>query len=159
MRKFEKISFEQFKIDINSSRELYESYTLPKRKTRNSGGYDLCSLINYILPPGKSVVIPTGVKYISPTDEVLFIILRSSLGFKFGLKLANQVGVIDSDYYNNSDNEGHIFIKLENTSEKDFDIKIGAAVAQGVFIKYGVVDEEEEIMEIRKGGLGSTTGI
>ncbi len=158
MRKFEKISFEQFKKDVSDDIKLYQSYLLPRRKTKNSGGYDIFSLIDYQLESGKSVIIPTGIKYISPPDEVFMILIRSSLGFKYGIKLANQVGLIDADYYNNETNEGHILLKLENTSKETFIIKQGDAIAQGVFIKYNIVDNEEEINTERTGGIGSTTG-
>lgn len=156
MRKFEKISLEQFKKDIGNNKDLYNNYKLPIRKTKSSGGYDLFSLLDYELKPKESIVIPTGVKCLMQADEILMIVIRSSLGFKHGIKLANQVGIIDADYYNNEDNEGHIFIKIENTSDKIFSVKIGDAIAQGLFIKYGVVANEEEIKEERKGGIGST---
>lgn len=156
MRKFEKISLEQFKKDIGNNKDLYNNYKLPIRKTKSSGGYDLFSLLDYELKPKESIVIPTGVKCLMQADEILMIVIRSSLGFKHGIKLANQVGIIDADYYNNEDNEGHIFIKIENTSDKIFSVKIGDAIAQGLFIKYGVVTNEEEIKEERKGGIGST---
>ncbi len=51
-------------------------------------------------------------------DEVLFLIVRSSMGFKYNVRLCNQVGIIDKDYYNNIDNEGHIFIKIQNEGTK-----------------------------------------
>ncbi len=156
MRKFEKISFKQFVKDIGENKELYENYSLPRRKTKNAGGYDIFSLIDYKLEPNKSVVIPTGMKYRSPEDEIFMVVIRSSLGFKHGIKLSNQVGIIDADYYNNENNEGHVLVKLENQSDKTFDIKIGDAIAQGIFIKYYTVDDEEEIIEERKGGIGST---
>ncbi|MDD4187297.1 MAG: hypothetical protein PHX04_00770 [Bacilli bacterium] len=155
MRKFEKISLEQFMKDVNNE-ELYNSYSIPVRKTKNSGGYDIFSLIDYDLKPKESIIIPTGIKCLLPGDEILMIIIRSSLGFKHGIRLVNQVGIIDADYYNNGDNEGHIFIKIENTSEKIFSFKIGDAIAQGLFIKYGTIDNEEEIIAERKGGIGST---
>lgn len=156
MRKFEKISFKQFKKDIEDNKELYDNYSLPMRKTKKSGGYDIASLIDYELLPGESVIIPTGVKYLSPSDEVFIILIRSSLGFKHGIKLANQVGLIDADYYNNDDNEGHILLKLENTSKEAFKINKHDRVAQGIFLKYQTVDNEEEIKEERTGGIGSS---
>ncbi|MDD2208164.1 MAG: deoxyuridine 5'-triphosphate nucleotidohydrolase [Bacilli bacterium] len=156
MRKFEKISLKQFKKDIGNNQDLYNNYKLPIRKTKSSGGYDLFSLLDYELKPKDSIIIPTGVKCSMQADEILMIVIRSSLGFKHGIKLANQVGIIDADYYNNEDNDGHIFIKIENTSDKMFSIKVGDAIAQGLFIKYGVVANEEEIKEERKGGIGST---
>ncbi len=156
MRKFEKISFEQFKKDISDDLELYNNYSLPRRKTKKAGAYDLNSLINYELLPGETVLIPTGIKYISPDDEIFLIVIRSSLGFKYGIKMRNQVGIIDADYYNNPQNEGHVLLKIENSSNEIFKINIGDAIAQGIFMKYYTVDNEEEITEERQGGIGST---
>lgn len=158
MIKFEKISYKQFEKDVKGNKELYDKYLLPKRKTKNSAGYDFASLIDTILLPGESVVIPTGIKCELNYDEVLYIFNRSSLGFKHNLRLVNQVGVIDSDYYNNIDNEGHILIKLQNEGDHEYHIEIGSAIAQGVIMKYLTTDNEEEINEERKGGIGSTNG-
>jgi dUTP pyrophosphatase len=86
----------------------------------------------------------------------MYIYSRSSFGYKYDVCLTNCVGVIDSDYYNNPDNEGHFQVKLTNHGDKDFEINIGDRIGQCVFMKYLVVDDEEEITEKRKGGLGST---
>ena len=88
--------------------------------------------------------------------EILYIYPRSSIGFKTGIRLSNTVGIVDADYYNNPDNEGHIFIKFFNPTDKDYQIHIGDKIAQGIFAKYLVVDDEEEIKTERSGGLGST---
>ena len=76
---------------------------------------------------------------------MLLIIVRSSTGFKYNIRLVNQVGVIDSDYYNNEDNEGHIFIKIQNEGDKAVSFKAGDAVAQGVFVKYLATDTERTL--------------
>ena len=89
-------------------------------------------------------------------DEVLMIFDRSSQGFKYNVRLCNQVGIIDQDYYNNPGNEGHIFVRLQNEGDKDYVVKKGDAIAQGVFVKYLSVDDEEEITNERQSGLGST---
>lgn len=156
MRKFEKISYEQFKKDITDNEELYNSYELPKRKTKYSAGYDFISLIEKNLTPGESVLIPTGVKCSLNENDVLLIVVRSSLGFKHNIRLVNQVGVIDADYYNNESNEGHILIKLKNEGDHDYKIEIGSAIAQGLIINYNIIDNEEEINTVRTGGTGST---
>lgn len=158
MRRFEKISFEEFKKSIKDDKELYNNYELPKRKTKSSAGYDFFSLIEKELMPNESVIIPTGVKFCSNQDEVLLLFIRSSLGFKHNIRLVNQVGVIDSDYYNNEQNEGHILIKIQNEGDHPYKIEIGSGIAQGVFTKFLTVDEEEEIKQTRKGGIGSTNG-
>ena len=156
MRKFEKISFKQFKKDVSNNKELYESITLPKRSTSHSAGYDIKSIVNATIKSGESAIIKTGLKVDMNETEVLYIFDRSSLGFKYDVFLSNSVGVIDNDYYNNEDNEGHIQIKLINMGKKDFEVKIGDRIAQGVFMEYLTVDDEEKIDKKRKGGIGST---
>lgn len=100
--------------------------------------------------------IPTGIKVQMESDDMLSIYPRSSIGFKTGIRLANTVGIVDADYYNNADNEGHIFIKFFNPTDDDYKINVGDKIAQGIFTKYFVVDDEEEINTERAGGLGST---
>ena len=156
MRKFERISFKQFKKDVSNDKELYNKIEIPKRSTNHSAGYDIRSIVNVIIKPGESEVIKTGLKVDMNDDEVFYIFDRSSLGFKYDVFLSNSVGVIDSDYYNNEDNEGHFCIKLLNMGKKDFEVKIGDRIAQGVFMKYLTVDNEEKIDKKRKGGIGST---
>ena len=156
MRKFEKISFEQFKKDISDNKELYETYNLPKRGTKCSAGYVFFALFDYTLKPGEIMKIPTGIKAQFNDDEVLFLIDRSSMGFKWNVRMCNQVGVIDADYYNNSDNEGHIWIKIQNEGDKDYSVKKGEAMIQGIFMKYLMVDDDE-VSTTRMGGIGSTS--
>ena len=156
MRKFEKISFEQFVKDVKDDRMLYDSIELPKRSTKASAGYDIRSVQAGIIKPGKSMAFKTGLKVAMNSDEVLYIYSRSSQGYKYNVCLINSVGVIDSDYYNNPDNEGHFSIKLVNLGDKDFEVNVGDKIGQGVFMKYLTVDDEEEIKGTRKGGLGST---
>ena len=156
MRKFERISFEQFKKDVCDNKELYDKIELPKRSTENSAGYDIRSIEEYTLKPNESHAFRTGVKVSMNDDEVFFIFDRSSLGFKYDVCLSNSVGVIDADYFDNEDNEGHIAIKLINHGTKDFKVNIGDRIAQGIFIKYLCVDDEKNINNKRKGGIGST---
>ncbi len=156
MRKFYKISYKQFKKDIGDDKELYESIKIPERSTSKSAGYDIRSLENYTLKPGESHAFKTGLKVDMYDDEVFFIFDRSSLGFKYDVCLSNSVGVIDSDFFNNEDNEGHFAIKLINHGTKDFEVKIGDRIAQGIFVKYLCVEEEKEVKTKRKGGIGST---
>ncbi len=156
MRKFERISYEQFKKDVCDDKELYESIELPKRSTKKSAGYDIRSIEEGIIKPGEAKVFKTGVKADMNDDEVLLLMIRSSLGFKYNIGLANNVGVIDSDYYNNPDNEGHFALKLINHGDKDFKVEVGDRIAQGIFVKYLTVVDEEEIKSTRKGGFGST---
>jgi dUTP pyrophosphatase len=89
-------------------------------------------------------------------DEVLLVVVRSSMGFKYNIRMCNQVGVMDKDYYNNPNNEGHMWIALKNEGDKEYTVEKGEAFAQGMFIKYLTVDDEEEITKERTGGFGST---
>ena len=155
MRGFEKISFKEFKKIFGDDKELYEEYLLPRRASKNSAGYDILAIKDYVIKPKEILKIPTGLKVRMQNDEVLLIVVRSSMGFKYNVRLTNQVGVIDSDYYNNIDNEGHFFVSLQNEGEKDYIVKKGEAYAQGIFIKY-LISDDDTASEIRKGGLGST---
>lgn len=158
MRKFEFISDEQWVKDIDAffEEDLNLGYSTPRRGTKHSAGYDFTSPIKITIKAHEMAKIPTGIKAQMEEDDVLIILPRSSIGFKTGIRLANTAGVIDSDYYNNADNEGHIFIKYFNPTDNDFEINIGDKIAQGIFIKYLTVDDEEDIDTIRSGGLGST---
>lgn len=154
MRKFEKISKEQWtKDEINGID--YEEHQIPKRGSKNSAGYDFFSPIDIIIPAHNTAKIPTGIKVIMETDEVLMIYPRSSIGFKTNIRLSNTTGIIDSDYYNNPDNEGHMWIKFYNPTDIDYKINIGDKIAQGIFTKFLIVDDDKTDSE-RVGGLGST---
>jgi len=155
-RFFEKISFEQFKKDVEDNKELYDSYNLPKRSTKYSAGYDFFSLYDFVLHPGEIKKIPTGIKINMGTDEMLMLVVRSSMGFKYNVRMCNQVGIFESDYYNNSDNEGHAWLRLQNEGDSDYIVKKGDAICQGIFTKFLTIDDEEKIMNERQGGLGST---
>lgn len=155
MRKFEKISFEQFKNDIEDNKELYDSLNIPRRGTKYSAGYDFESLYDFVMKPGEIKKIPTGIKVTMNDNEVLLLAVRSSQGFKYNIRLCNQVGVIDKDYYNNENNEGHIFIKLQNEGDKDYVVNKGDKIIQGVFINYLTVDDEEEVKKERTGSTST----
>lgn len=151
MRKFEKISFNQFKKDISNDKNLYDSYSIPKRSTKYSAGYDFEALYDFTIKPGDSLLIATGIKVKMNKDEVLLLMDRSSQGFKYNVRMCNQLGVIDKDYYNCKKNEGHIFIKLYNEGNIDYVVKKKDKIVQGIFIKYLTVDDEEENDEERNG--------
>ena len=159
MRKFEIISKKQWAKDISildNPQCAIIDHLKPHRSTKYSAGYDFISPIEIIVPAHEMAKIPTGIKAAMNDDEILYIYPRSSIGFKTGIRLSNTVGIVDADYYNNPDNEGHIFIKFFNPTDKDYQIHIGDKIAQGIFAKYLVVDDEEEIKTERSGGLGST---
>ena len=155
-RGFEKISYEEFQKLENASKELYDNIVLPERKTSKSAGYDFIAFSDIVIKPGEIKKIPTGYKVKLQDDEVLLIVVRSSMGFKYNIRMCNQVGIIDKDYYGNSNNEGHIWIKLQNEGTEDFEIEIGDAICQGIFTKFLVTDNEEKITNKRTGGIGST---
>ena len=150
MRDFEKISFEQFKKDVANDRDLYDSIIIPQRDSAASVGYDLPILSDINLAPGETVKLPTGLKARFQPDEVLLLIVRSKTGFKYNIRLCNQVGVIDSDYYNNPDNEGHIFVKLQNEDTEAHSFKRGDALVQGVFMKYLATDSDNNLQKKRR---------
>lgn len=156
MRKFEKISLEQFKKDTGLTQKEYELYSTPKRSTKYSAGYDFMSLEDFILKPNEIKLIPTGIKADMNEDEVLMIYIRSSLGFKYNIRMCNQTGIIDKDYYNNKDNEGHIFVKIQNEGDKPKEFKQGENIVQGIFTKFLTIDNEDTIENERSGGFGST---
>lgn len=155
MRKFEKISEEQFKKDFADFDTKYSEIILPVRKTMYSAGYDFYLPFDIMLESNQIIRIPTGIKVQMNEDEFLGIYVRGSIGFKYNIRMCNQVGIVDADYYNNNDNEGHIFIKLQNESEKNVSLKKGDRIVQGIFQKYYIVDDDDA-EEKRKGGFGST---
>ena len=158
MAHFEKVSFGRYNLDTVHNRIEYDNIKLPVQATSGSAGHDFFLPHDITIPFGGYVTVPTGIRVILENDEVLYIIPRSGLGFKYGLSLANTIGVIDSDY-SKSDNEGHIFVKIVNASPlsegKDITLKKGDAFCQGIIQKYMVADGAES-NNIRNGGFGST---
>ena len=144
-RGFEKISFEEFKKSVKDDEKLYESIKLPIRKTSKSAGYDFIAFEDITIKPGVIKKIPTGYKVKLQDDEVLLIVVRSSMGFKYNIRLCNQVGVIDADYYNNSSNEGHIWVKIQNEGKEIVVIPRGESIVQGIFLKYLTTQSDRNI--------------
>ena len=136
MRDFEKISFKQFCKDIKEDRKMYDDYKFPIRDSKSTAGYDIFLIQDIEIKPNEIIKLPTGIKAYFEDDEVLLILVRNSAGFRHNIRLVNQVGVIDADYYNNKDNEGHIFIKIQNEGQETVKFKAGEAIAQGIFLKY-----------------------
>ena len=133
---------------------------LPVRKTRCSAGYDIEAVEDIVIPSFKKgmkpTLVKTGVKAYMMEDEVLILANRSSNPGKKGLILANSIGVIDSDYYGNPDNDGHIMFAFFNIKDEDIEIKKGDAIGQGIFQKFLIADEDTADGE-RTGGFGSTS--
>ena len=134
----------------------YESLTRPIRATSGSAGYDFFSPDNFVLESGETAIIPTGIKVKLPQNEVLLLVNRSSNPIKKNLILANSIGVIDSDYYNNPDNEGEIGFMFTNIGTEDVIINTGDKLGQGIFTTYFTVDKDIPKSNYRNGGFGST---
>lgn len=141
----------------NDAKELYGKLCLPRRATAGSAGYDFFSPAEFVLAPGESVRIPTGIRAEMEPGWVLKCYPRSGLGFKYRLQMDNTVGIIDSDYFY-SDNEGHIFAKLTNDTKegKTVEIPAGTGFMQGIFVEFGIT-ADDDATEARNGGFGSTT--
>ena len=154
-RYFEKVSFNEFKKSYGDNKELYDSFMLPKRATVHSAGYDFYAVDGFTIKPGEIYKVQTGCKACIPYDEVLMLYVRSSIGIKHNVRMCNQVGIVDADYYNNPDNEGHICIVLKNEGDKDFVLEKGERFAQGIFMKYLLTDNDDTTTT-RTGGIGST---
>ncbi|KRM45205.1 dUTP diphosphatase [Lentilactobacillus parafarraginis DSM 18390 = JCM 14109] len=161
--------------------------TLPFRTTKNAAGYDFQSAVDMTIPSIwkrdflkvlwaikhqkttsdaslerakkilKPYLIPTGIKAYMQPNEVLVIANRSSNPLKRGLVIPNGIGVIDADYYNNTGNEGEIFVQILNFGIADTHIKKGERVAQGIFMPYLLADSDDSAKQkTRQGGFGSS---
>ena len=133
---------------------------LPVRKTKYSAGYDVEAAEDCIIPsfkPGQApTLIKTGLKAYMQDDEYLMLCNRSSNPGKRGLILANSVGIIDKDYYENPDNDGAFMFAVINIKEEDVEIKKGECIGQAIFKKFYIADIDNADGE-RLGGFGSTT--
>lgn len=158
---FEKVSKEQFTKTMNecgftfAERDIdhiYDNIILPTRATRGSAGYDIHTPIGFEVKAGESIMIPTGLRCKITDGWFLGVVPKSGLGCKFGMRLSNTFGVVDSDYYY-SDNEGHIMVKFSVDKDKYFGA--GDKLCQGIFLCYGTTfDDNTE--GVRNGGFGST---
>lgn len=128
---------------------------LPKRATKHSAGYDFVSPVSVEIPPLSSVLVWTNIKAQFEDDEVLILCVTSGMG-KRGIMLANNLGIIDSDYFENEFNDGNIGFRLFNFTNTPYFLKEGEKVGQGIFTKFLKVDDENVVSTVRKGGFGST---
>ena len=164
MSHFEKVSFERWKADCgvkglpdSELRSWFDAIKPPHQATAGSAGCDFCMPFNLSFEPGSKMKIATGYRWVTAPEErdrVLLIVPRSSLGFKYGLRLPNTVGVIDADYCD-ADNEGHILVCFENPSDQRVNLKAGTPFVQGIIVKYEI-PEGAGSDDIRTGGFGST---
>lgn len=155
----------------------FDKLQLPTRSTSKSAGYDFMST-DYVTVPSiwkqatkyfynalftgaeaekafKPTLVPTGVKAYMQDGEYLELANRSSNPLKRFLILANGVGVIDKDYYNNPDNDGHIMFQFINFGIKDQTICPGDKIGQGIFKQFLLADGDNATGS-RDGGFGST---
>ena len=128
---------------------------LPQRGSKFSAGYDFFTPVSVTIKAGDKALIWTDVKAYMQEGEVLLLAVRSSIGIKKGLMLANTLGIIDADYYENPDNDGNIGICLRNLTDEDITLEAGERICQGSFIPYLVADNGNTDAE-RTSGIGST---
>lgn len=164
--KFEKVTFEEFENAVKcigypfsdeEIKEYYDNIQIPERSTKGSAGYDFKTPFKFVLREEENIIVPTGLRCRIDEGWYLAIFPRSGQGFKYGVRLANTTGIIDSDYYN-ADNEGHIMIKIVHDgviSSKDLVVEQGSGFAQGIFSVYGLTEDDNAEGE-RTGGFGST---
>ncbi len=142
MRKFEKVK----RID---------NVELPKRSTKNSAGYDFFVPEDIVCKSHEITLVRTGIKAYFDQDEALLLFNRSSNPKKKGLIIPNGVGVVDCDYVDNEENEGEIGGLFYNMLDEDVTLLAGEKMMQGIFVKYGIVDDDTA-EGVRHGGFGST---
>lgn len=166
---FEKVSYEQWVKDVpllnvppTVLKQWHNSIILPKQGTMHSMGVDFFAPYNIKILPHNKVKIPTGIRWVDDdksdapyeTKYGMMIVPRSSIGIKYGLRLQNTIGIIDADYYE-AENEGHIILFFENTTDNEVILNGGQGIAQGIITNYYVpYDAQSEVQRV--GGFGST---
>lgn len=143
--------------EVHKDHKKRSQYTiLPVRGDVGSAGYDFYSKETVTIQPGEQHLFWTDVKAYMQQDEVLHVHIRSSVGVKKGLVLSNSVSVVDSSYFSNPSNDGNIGICLKNTTDVPVKILEDERIAQGIFSKYLVADEDNALHAKRSGGFGSS---
>lgn len=143
-----------FEVVKDEHRKNSGDIKLPTRSSEHSAGYDFYSPVNITIPPHKMVMIWSDIKAHMYYDNVLLINVRSSMG-KQPIMISNTQGWIDQDYYGNEDNDGNIGFRLLNLGDTPYEIKVGDRIGQGIFVRYGIVDNDNTITK-RTGGFGSS---
>ena len=165
---FYKVSFAQFSKDYKECfpetnlsedeiKSIYDSIKLPERSTTGSAGYDLFLPIPITLRAGEQITIPTGIRFKCKKDYCMFVLSRSGLGTRNRLQLNTAISLIDSDYYNSS-NEGHIFTRVihdDRNPNAVLSLDAGKGYLQCVFVKFGIT-KSDRAFGTRNGGFGST---
>lgn len=163
--RFEKVSYdtfvkslknEHFHFTMEELHNYYDRIELPKRATANSAGYDFFCPVPVTVSPGQLRIVPTGIKCRLYESYYLELFVRSSVGIRNGIVLANGTGIIDADYYNNPTNEGQMLMPLINLTGGCVQrFKVGDRIVQGVIGRfYRVTDDNTSTL--RNGGVGST---
>lgn len=142
-------------MDVNLKiKKLDPKATIPKYQTKGSAGFDLHTIEDGFVPKGGALAFRTGLAFEIPEGHVMLIFSRSGMGFKDDLRLANCVGVIDSDY------RGEVQVKITNDGICGKHIEDGQRIAQCVILKLPSVsiEEVEDLSETERGtgGFGST---
>lgn len=159
---FFKISEKQFVADLikaepclseDEAKKVYAGIKQPRRATDSSAGYDFYLPYDLNLNANVPTIVTTGVSVQIADGWMLALFPRSGLGFKYGMRLENTVGIIDPDYFD-ADNEGHILAKI--TVSKDLSLKAGDRFMQGIFLPFGITLDDNPALQRRTGGFGST---
>lgn len=152
--------FDYARDTADKSKKAFSEAKMPEYATKNSAGADFFCAEEVVIPSikesKKPTLVHTGIKAKMSEDEVLYLYNRSSNPSKLGLVLANGVGVVDSDYFENECNDGEIMFSFINITDEPITLKVGDKLGQGVFSKFlrpenAVVGNTE-----RAGGFGST---
>lgn len=143
-----------FEVVKDEHRKNSGDIKLPTRSSEHSAGYDFYSPVDVIIQPNESVMVWSDIKVHMYYDNALLLIPRSSMG-KHPIMIANSVGLIDADYYSNKDNDGNIGFRLLNIGKTPYEIKVGDRIGQGIFVRYGTVDNDNATNK-REGGFGSS---
>lgn len=146
----------RFYVVKDEFRKTEGEIILPTRADRGSAGYDIYLPLDVEIGPAESKIIPTDIKVQMLTDEMLLMFIRSSIDIKKHIAITNGTGVVDSTFFENPENDGNISIALTNFGSEPQCFKKGERIAQGVFVKYLVTDDDKPLSQIRNGGIGSS---
>ncbi len=154
--RFARVSAAQYAADTAGFDHVMsrEEIPLPRRATVGSAGYDFFCPVDVTVAPGQMWIVPSGIRALIEPGWVLVLCPRSSLGRKYRMRLANTVGIVDSDYAQ-AENEGHILLAVINGGDAPLTLRAGDRMCQGILLPFGLA-EEEEVTGERRGGYGST---
>lgn len=139
-------------------KKLTNNAKIPSRGSTEAAGYDLYADLGdkeiIWIPPHETIFIGTGLAFQIPKGTFLGLYPRSGLACKVGLRPANCVGVVDSDY------RGEVKVALHNDSNIEQHIENGERIAQAIlqsylpmnFIKIDTLEDTDR----GQGGFGST---